>query len=93
MGGTEYEGKELVVVETPDSVRSGGLEVVGCLEVAHDGEVFGKEFEDEGWVVVDVDEFDLSEAEAVMVLVLRLCQPNLEATHIQHKKFSSCPDP
>lgn len=38
--GAEEEGEELVVVEAPDAVGAGRLEVVGCLEVPDEVEVF-----------------------------------------------------
>lgn len=47
LAGAEEKGQEVVVVEAPDAVGAGGLEVVGFLEAAHQVEVAGKEDEDE----------------------------------------------
>lgn len=58
LGGTEEEGKELVVVEAPDTVGAGGLEIVCHLYFAHEAEVAGEDDERErgkcgGWEEVE----------------------------------------
>ena len=47
LGGAEEEGQELVVVEAPDAVGAGGLEVVEHLHGAHDLEVARKDAQHE----------------------------------------------
>ena len=44
--GAEEKREKLVVVETPHPVRACGLEVVGCLEVPREVQVFEEEVED-----------------------------------------------
>jgi len=40
--GAEKEWEELIIVETPYTVRPGGFEVVGCLDETHEMEVTGE---------------------------------------------------
>ena len=63
LGGAEEEGQELVVVEAPDAVGAGGLEVVGHLDDAHEGEVAGEDAQDEGLEVGALEDAELVEAE------------------------------
>ena len=40
--GAEKEREELVIVQSPDAVRAGGLEIICGLDPAHEREVRGK---------------------------------------------------
>lgn len=52
LSGAKDKGEEVVIIETPDAVRTGGLEAVGGLELAHEFKIGDEEPGDDGRVVL-----------------------------------------
>lgn len=61
----KVERQAVVVVETPDAVRTSWLEHVQLLQASHEREVRGKEAEHERWEVRLREEADLVETACV----------------------------
>lgn len=59
----EDKRQEVVIVQSPDPMRPGGLQAVLQLQLPHEVDVVDEDAEDEGRVVVLLDEAEAREAE------------------------------